>query len=529
MFDYIIIGAGSAGCVLANRLSENRNHRVLLLEAGGEDDADIIRTPAYYAQLQDSPYDWGLRTVPQARMFGRRIFLPQGKVLGGSSSINFMIYMRGNRGDYDHWLELGNEGWSYEEVLPYFIKAENNRTFSDRYHGNKGPLAVCSHPGDNPLVQRYFAAAEAAGIPFNPDFNGLSQEGYGPMQATIGDGRRCSAADAYLHPVKDRANLTVTSHALATQLLFDGRRAIGVEYLHFGRAEKAYAAAEVIVSAGALRSPQLLMLSGIGKQSELRNQGISVKADVPGVGRNLQDHLHTRVRCEIDRPLTFAGLDESRKQAAVDEYRIRREGWLASNFLEAGAFVKSRPDEIWPDLQLFFLMLLPPDYPEAGAIHRHGITLTAYINRPESRGTVKLASADPLDRPVVDFNYFSADDDLRCAMAGVRWNLKILYGKAFDDIRGQEVAPGLQNHSDEALENFVRRTASTTWHPAGTCKMGRDDMAVVDPQLRVHGVDGLRVVDASIMPSIVSGNTNAPVMMIAEKAADLILDGNSCL
>lgn len=523
MFDYIIVGAGSAGCVLANRLSENRNCRILLLEAGGEDDAPAIHTPAFYGQLQDSPYDWGLRTAPQAQMFGRRIFLPQGRGLGGSSSINFMIYMRGNRGDYDHWRQLGNEGWSYEEVLPYFIKSENNQTFTDRYHGNAGPLTVSSHPSDNPLVQRYFAAAEEIGIPFNADFNGETQEGYGPMQATISHGRRCSAADAYLHPARDRSNLKVISHALATQLLFDGRRVNGVEYLHFGRLEKAYAATEVIVAAGALRSPQLLMLSGIGQKSELRALGISVKADVPGVGKNLQDHLHTRVRCEINQPLTFGGLNETQKQAAFDQYQTHQAGLMASNFLEAGAFVKSHPEETWPGLQLFFLMMLPPDYPEAGATNRHGITLTAYINRPESRGTVKLASADPLDRPIIDFNYFSAEDDLRCAVVGVRWNLKILYGKAFDDIRGQEVAPGISNRSDAELENFVRRTASTTWHPTGTCKMGQDDMAVVDAQLRVHGVEGLRVVDASIMPAVVSGNTNAPVMMIAEKAADLIL------
>ena len=299
---------------------------------------------------------------------------------------------------------------------------------------------------------------------------------------------------------------------------------IGVEYLRFGSLEKSYAATEVIVAAGALRSPQLLMLSGIGASSELEALDIPVRAHLPGVGKNLQDHLHTRVRCEISQPMTFSGLADEQKQAAIDEYQSRQSGVLASNFLEAGAFVKSHPDEAWPALQLFFLMTLPPDHPEAGATNRHGITLTAYINRPQSRGGIKLASADPLDRPIIDFNYFSAPDDLRCAMAGVRWNLKILYGKAFDDIRGQEVAPGVSNRSDEALENFVRRTASTTWHPAGTCKMGQDDMAVVDAQLRVHGVNGLRVVDASIMPTIVSGNTNAPVMMIAEKAADLSLN-----
>jgi choline dehydrogenase len=522
MFDYIIVGAGSAGCVLVNRLSEDPACRVLLLEAGGEDNSPLIHTPACYGQLQDSAYDWGYRTTPQAQMFGRRIFVPQGRVLGGSSAINYMIYMRGNRGDYDHWQSLGNQGWSYDEVLPYFIKSENNQAFSDRYHGTCGPLIVSSHPTDNPLVARYFAAAEEAGIPFNPDFNGKTQEGYGPMQATISNGRRCSTAEAYLNPARIRPNLTVLSHALTTRILFEQNKAIGVEYFRLGVVEKDYASSEVIIAAGALRSPQLLMLSGIGSKHELESLDIKVREDLPGVGKNLQDHLHTRVRCEITQPLTFAPLAEQQKQEAVREYEQHHSGMLASNFLEAGAFVKSHPNEESPGLQLFFLMALPSDYPEAGSTNRHGITLTAYINRPESRGTVNLASSDPLDRPIIDFNYLSADDDLRCAIKGVAWNLKILYAKAFDDIRGKEVAPGMPVRNDADLEVFVRRTASTTWHPAGTCKMGQDAMAVVDPQLQVYGIKGLRIVDASIMPTVVSGNTNAPTIMIAEKAADLI-------
>lgn len=522
MFDYIIIGAGSAGCVLANRLSEDDACRVLLLEAGGEDDSPAIRTPACYGQLQDSQYDWGFRSAPQKHMFGRRIYLPQGKVLGGSSAINYMIYMRGNRDDYNHWERLGNPGWGYEEVLPYFINAENNQTFSDRYHGNEGPLSVISHPANNPLVERYFAATEDAGINFNPDFNGAEQEGYGPMQATINGGQRCSTAQAYLHPARTRPNLTVVSHALVNRLLFDGGRAAGVEYFRLNAVEKAYASGEVLIAAGAIRSPLLLMLSGIGDKTELENLGIPVQQHLPGVGKNLQDHLHTRVRCEINQPWTFIALSEQQKQDAFYAYERQRSGLWASNFLEAGAFVKSHPDETSPGLQLFFLMALPADYPEAGLTYRHGITLTAYINRPESRGEIKLASSDPLDRPIIDFNYLDHQDDLRCAIQGVRWNLKILYAKAFDDIRGQEVAPGQSFRSDADLETFVRRTASTTWHPAGTCKMGQDDMAVVNSDLRVYGIDNLRVVDASIMPSVVSGNTNAPTIMIAEKAADII-------
>lgn len=522
MFDYIIVGAGSAGCVLASRLTEDPACRVLLLEAGGEDDSPLIRTPAFYGQLQDSPCDWADRTVPQAHLNGRRIFMPQGRVLGGSSAINYMIYIRGNRTDYDGWAQAGNAGWAYEDVLPYFVKAENNRTFHDRYHGTAGPLEVTSHPPSNPLVERYLAAAQEAGIPFNPDFNGAFQEGCGPLQATIGGGARCSAAGAYLHPARGRPNLTVLTHAFAIQLHFNGTRAVGVEYLRSGALEKAGASCEVILSAGALRSPQLLMLSGIGPKPELERLGIAVRRDIPGVGKNLQDHLHTRVRCEITQPLTFAPLPDELKSAAAREYQANRSGALASNLLEAGAFVRSDPHETIPGLQLFFLMTLSPDYPEGGTPNRHGITFTAYINRPLSRGEVTLASADPLDRPVINPNYLSVPDDVRCAVAGVRWNLRILHARAFDAIRGPEVAPAANARSDEELESFVRRSASTTWHPAGTCKMGDDDMAVVDSRLRVHGVEALRVVDASIMPTIVSGNTNAPTLMIAEKAADLI-------
>jgi choline dehydrogenase len=524
MFDYIIVGAGSAGCVLANRLSEDSACRVLLLEAGAEGATPMINTPAYYPRLQDSPYDWGDRTVPQEYLNDRRIYLPQGRVLGGSSAINYMIYMRGNRADYDEWQRLGNAGWDYNEVLPYFIKAENNRSFTDRFHGRNGPLTVSSHPGANALVDCYLAAAQEVGIPYNPDFNGEQQYGCGPLQATIAAGRRCDAAYAYLDPVRKRDNLTVITHAYATKVLLQGTRATGVEYLRFGEVRRALAAAELILSAGALRSPHLLILSGIGDPTRLTEHGITVRQALPGVGQNLQDHLHTRVRCAISQALTFAPLPDPQKAVIVDEYTKGRSGMLASNFLEAGAFLFSTSQATTPDLQHFFLAALAPDYPEAGTPNRHGITLTSYINRPCSRGEVTLASADPLDRPRIDPNYLRDPDDLRCAIAGVRWNLKILYARAFDQLRGEEIAPGVVERSENEIADFVRRTASTTWHPTGTCRMGSDPMAVVDRFLRVHGVEKLRIVDASIMPNIVSGNTNAPTIMIAEKAADMIRD-----
>ena len=336
-FDYIIVGAGSAGSVLASRLTDDPACRVLLLEAGGEDDASAIRIPALYGQLQDSPCDWADRTVPQKHLNGRRLFVPQGRVLGGSSSINYMIYIRGNRGDYDEWYRLGNKGWSYDDVLPYFVKAEGNEALSDSYHGTAGPLRVASHSTANLLVQRYLAAAKEVGIPFNPDFNGAFQEGCGPLQATLANRARWSTVDAYLRPARPRRNLTVLTHAYATKLLFSGARAVGIEYFRYGAVEQARAACEVIVSAGALRSPQLLMLSGIGRKAELERLGIQVRLDLPGVGRNLQDHLHTRVRCEITQPLTFAPLREEVKAAALREYEANRRRRTRLEFPRGGS------------------------------------------------------------------------------------------------------------------------------------------------------------------------------------------------
>ena len=359
MFDYVIVGAGSAGCVLAGRLSEDPDCKVLLLEAGGEDDAPLLRAPALYGRLQDSPYDWADRTVPQRHLDGRRIFVPQGRGLGGSSSINYMIYIRGARDDYDNWRRLGNSGWGYEEVLPYFCESRGEpRRIDDRYHGADGPArcgrSFARKPSRRTLSERRARSRHT----IQPDFNGEFLEGCGRLQATLVNRARCSAADAYLHPVRDRENLKVLTHAYATKILFSGTRAIGVDYLHFGALEQALAACEVIVSAGALRSPQLLMLSGIGPRTELEHTGVDVRLDLPGVGKNLQDHLNVRVRCEINQPLTFAALPDEEKAAALREYEADRSGPVGSNFLEAGAFVKSRPEEAIPGLQLFFLMTL---------------------------------------------------------------------------------------------------------------------------------------------------------------------------
>lgn len=522
-FDYIVVGAGSAGCILANRLTEDPACRVLLLEAGGDDSSALIRTPATFMLLQDSEFDWGYRTVPQVHLNARRIFSPRGRVLGGSSSINYMMYVRGNSRDFDNWRDLGNPGWGYINVLPYFKRAEDSRDIRDQWHGERGPLVVTSALKPHPLVDRYLDAAQQAGLPLNPDFNGARQGGCGLYQRTIRDGMRWSTADAYLRPALSRKNLTVATHAHATRLLSTGNQLIsGVEYIQNHALHSAHASREVILAGGAFNSPQLLMLSGIGPAKELERLGIKVIHDSPGVGKNLRDHLAVRLGCEINEPLSFPAQPAAAKAAAMAEYTNTRTGPMASNFLEAGAFATVIENENWPSLQLFFVPAMPSLYPEAGSNLRHGMTFVCSVNRPDSHGQVTLASANPLDRPIINPNYLSAPEDMQVAVAGVRQNLEILKGRAFDEVRGNATYPQTLPGTDAEIEAHIRGDGTTIWHVSGTCKMGNDGAAVVDAELRVHGLNGLRVVDASVMPQVVSANTNAAVIMIAEKASDMI-------
>lgn len=518
MYDYVIVGAGSAGCVLANRLTEDPAVSVLLLESGGPDTGKEFRIPVAFSRLFKSAYDWGYYTEEQAQLKQRMVYIPRGKALGGSSSINTMIYIRGNRYDYDSWSMLGNQGWSYAEVLPYFKKAEHQERGASRYHGVDGPLNVADLRCVNPLTRAFISAGVELGWSHNPDFNGEEQEGIGVYQVTQKRGQRHSVADAYLKPARSRRNLTVYPHAHATQLLVEQSRCVGVAYLQDGQPRQVQVSREALLCAGAINSPQLLLLSGIGPAAHLHDLGIPVVLDLPGVGQNLQDHLASGVIYSCTQPVSLASAESL---AHVLSYLLLRRGPLTSNVAEAGAFLKTRPDLPAPDIQVAFV---PVDAVDHGLVRLEGHHFTIGLTplRPQSRGLVMLRSPDPLEPPAIQPGYLSCESDLQALVEGISLCRKVAQTSAFDPFRGVERYPGAEVQGEAAIADYVRESSLTGDHSVGTCKMGNDALAVVDAALRVRGIAGLRVVDASIMPTIVSGNTNAPTIMIAEKAADLI-------
>ncbi|HSN70824.1 MAG TPA: choline dehydrogenase [Steroidobacteraceae bacterium] len=526
MYDYIIVGAGSAGCVLANRLSANADCRVLLLEAGGADRNPFIHMPAGLAKLvRNTRINWAYHTEPQTALKGRRLYWPRGRVLGGSSSINAMCYTRGQREDYDDWAARGNGGWSYADVLPFFRKSEDQERGECEYHGVGGPLAVEDLRYRNPLSSTFIAAAVEAGCKANDDFNAASQEGVGYYQVTQREGRRCSAAVGYLRPALSRPNLTVLTCALVERLLFDGDRVVGVEYRQSGELKQANAAREVLLAGGAINSPQLLLLSGVGPAAQLERVGIDVRVDLPGVGRNLQDHLDVCTLYKSVCPITydFTPLQEA---AVGIRYFLTHGGPGVSNIAESGGFVRSRRANGRPDVQLHFVPAQLDDHGR-NRLPGHGFTVHACVLRPASRGHLELRSARIDDAPAIFPNYLAEPEDLEVMIEAVDISREIIAARPFDDCRGQPVFPANGSFDRASVIEFIRSKAETIYHPVGTCKMGPDSDAdaVVDGSLRVRGTTGLRVVDASVMPTLISGNTNAPTMMIAEKIAEQITSG----
>jgi len=524
-FDFIVVGAGSAGSVLANRLTASGRYTVLLIEAGPPDRNPWIHIPVGYGRLfKDRRHNWCFTTVPQDGCAGREMIQPRGKVLGGSSSINGLIYIRGQAQDFDQWRQLGNAGWGFDDVLPYFRKAEDNERGADELHGAGGPLAVSDARDQHPLARAYIEAAQQCGFPRNDDFNGATQEGVGLYQLTMRGGLRWSASKGYLRPARKRPNLTIVSGALTSRIVFDGRRAIGVEYSAGNATRVAHAAKEVILSAGAFGSPQLLQLSGVGPAPLLRSLDIPVIADMPAVGDNLNDHYSARIALRTRIPTLNDTVGSLRgKAAAALHYALTRRGPLTTSAITAGLFYRALPLSDTPDAQCSIALFSTNSIGEE--LHPFsGVTGVCTLLRPESRGTVRIVSADPARPPAIDPNYLAAERDRDTLVAGVRTLRRIFAAPAMARYVEAEVAPGPACDSDADLLDFIRRTGGTTFHPCGTCRMGQDPQAVTDERLRVHGLEALRVIDASIMPMVVSGNTNAAAIMIGEKGADMVLE-----
>ena len=524
-FDYIIVGAGSAGCVLANRLSENPKHKVLLLETGGSDKSIFIKMPtALSIPMNTDKYAWQFNTEKEPYLNNREMHCPRGKVLGGSSSINGMVYVRGHAKDFDEWEAHGAEGWNYQACLPYFQKAETWYKGNDAYRGGNGELGVNNgNEMKNPLYTAFIKAGEQAGYDITSDYNGKQQEGFGPMHMTVKDGVRSSASREYLDPIKSRKNLTIVTGALVTKVVLEDKVAKGVEYVVNGKTETAATSNEVILSAGSIGSPHILQLSGIGDKDILEKAGVDVKHHLPGVGQNLQDHLEFYFQYKCKQPITL-----NRKLGLISKgligarWLLNRSGLGATNHFESCAFIRSKADVEWPDIQYHFLPAAIR-YDGKSAFDGDGFQVHVGHNKPKSRGSVTLQSANPTVPPKILFNYLQHPDDIEGFRACVRLTREIIAQSAFDDFRDGEIQPGEHIQTDEEIDAFVREAVESAYHPSCSCKMGEDEMAVVDSQTNVHGIEGLRVVDSSIFPTIPNGNLNAPTIMVAEKAADIIL------